>query len=146
MTRADLARVAALAAELGYPALAEDFAARFARLAADPAREGLLVAESPADAPGAAPRVLGWIHVQRRETFESEAHAEICGLIVDPAARRSGAGRALVAAAEAWALERGLARVRVRSNVVRAESHAFYPALGYARAKTQHVYEKRLGG
>jgi hypothetical protein len=33
----------------------------------------------------------------------------------------------------------------VRSNALRQEAHAFYPALGYALAKTQRVYRKALG-
>ncbi len=32
----------------------------------------------------------------------------------------------------------------VRSNAARELSHPFYEALGYARAKTQHVYVKSL--
>ena len=32
----------------------------------------------------------------------------------------------------------------VRSDIVRAESHPFYQRVGYERAKTQHVYRKRL--
>jgi len=32
----------------------------------------------------------------------------------------------------------------VRSNLVRAEAHHFYPALGYEPAKSQRVYAKML--
>jgi GNAT superfamily N-acetyltransferase len=63
---------------------------------------------------------------------------------VDACARRSGAGRALVAAIERWAASRGVAQVSVRSNVVRVESHPFYERLGYTRVKTQHSYRKNL--
>jgi predicted N-acetyltransferase YhbS len=58
--------------------------------------------------------------------------------------RRRALGGALVRAAEQWARECGAERVMVRSNAVRAESHAFYPALGFALVKTQHVYRKTL--
>ena len=34
--------------------------------------------------------------------------------------------------------------VFLRSNVARPEAHAFYPALGFERSKTQHVYRKAL--
>lgn len=61
---------------------------------------------------------------------------------MDGAHRGRGASRALVAEIEAWARARDLRTVKVRSNVTRAESHPFYQRLGYARAKTQHVYLK----
>src|SRR3974390_2969760 len=48
-------------------------------------------------------------------------------------------GRRLAAAAEQWCRGQALRDVRVRSNVLRVEAHAFYPALGYRLAKSQHV-------
>jgi hypothetical protein len=48
----------------------------------------------------------------------------------------------LVAQAEAWASNISAEAVVVRSNTARGESHAFYPSLGYLRAKTQAVYRK----
>jgi len=92
------------------------------------------VAESPAG------EVIGWIQAEERHILEAGAWCEIVGLVVDGAHRGRGAGRALVAEIEAWARARGLRTVKVRSNVTRAESHPFYQRLGYARAKTQHVY------
>ncbi len=50
----------------------------------------------------------------------------------------------LVVEAERWATTLDASAVVVRSNVAREESHHFYPALGYARTKTQHVYMKHL--
>ena len=32
----------------------------------------------------------------------------------------------------------------LRSSVDRTEAHMFYPALGFERSKTQHVYRKSL--
>jgi GNAT superfamily N-acetyltransferase len=63
-----------------------------------------------------------------------------------PDRRRGGLGRALVGVAEAWTHARGIPSLTVRSNAARAESHPFYEALGYARAKTQHVYSKLVAG
>ena len=76
--------------------------------------------------------------------LEMGERVEIVGLVVDSVARRSGVGRALVAAAEHWARSRGIDEVFVRSNVVRPESHPFYERIGYLLSKTQHVYRKRL--
>jgi GNAT superfamily N-acetyltransferase len=98
------------------------------------------VAESPGG------DVIGWIHAEERQILESPVWCEIMGLVVDAGHRERGAGRALVEAVEAWARERGLRTVKVRSNVTREESHPFYLRLGYARSKTQHVYLKSARG
>ncbi len=135
-TLADAPRLDALVVQLGYPSRPEALRERVARLAAQP-DQLLLVAEWD----GA---VVGWMHAAEQELFESGKRCEILGLVVDREHRRGGVGRALVAAAEAWARARGLPEVSVRSNVVREESHPFYARLGYARAKTQHVYRKPL--
>ncbi len=134
MAAADLPRVAELSLQLGYPVALAELHRRFERLARSPS-DALFVAGEP---------VGGWIHLEHRESLESGESVEITGLVVDAARRREGLGRALVARAEQWALQRGVSRLRVRSNVTRQESHHFYPALGFARAKTQHVYERLI--
>jgi GNAT superfamily N-acetyltransferase len=131
----DAPRLAELSTQLGYPASAEDIAGRLSRLLPRP-EHFLRVAESPAG------EAIGWIHAEERQILESGAWCEIMGLVVDAAQRGHGAGRALVSEVEAWARDRGLRSVKVRSNVAREESHPFYLRLGYARSKTQHVYLK----
>ena len=128
--------MAALSEQLGYPVALAALRTRFLRLAG---RDGdrLFVAEHGG-------RVVGWLHVSAHDSLEADPCAVIAGLVVDAGARRLGVGRDLVAAAEAFARDRGLGRVRVRSNVQRSEAHAFYPALGYGLEKTQHAYGKRL--
>jgi GNAT superfamily N-acetyltransferase len=133
----DAPRLAALSTELGYPASAGDIANRLLRLL-ERGDQCLRVAESPAG------EVIGWIQAEERHILEAGSWCEIVGLVVDGAHRGRGTGRALVAESEAWARSRGLRTVKVRSNVARAESHPFYQRLGYARAKTQHVYLKPL--
>lgn len=134
MSAADLPRVAELSAQLGYPVTAEALQKRFDALRFSKTNV-LFVAGDP---------VGGWIQVEERQSLESGENAEIIGLVVDSQRRREGLGRALVARAEQWARERGLPKLRVRSNVTREESHRFYPALGFSKSKTQHVYEKPL--
>ncbi|HXH05932.1 MAG TPA: GNAT family N-acetyltransferase, partial [Vicinamibacterales bacterium] len=53
-------------------------------------------------------------------------------------------GAALVRAVERWAAARGLPRLRLRSNVVRAAAHRFYLRQGFGIVKTQHAFEKSL--
>jgi GNAT superfamily N-acetyltransferase len=50
-----------------------------------------------------------------------------------------------MAAAEAWARERGYARLTLRSNTIRTEAHRFYQDLGYTIVKSQHKFQKPLG-
>jgi len=94
-----------------------------------------------ADAHG---QVVGWLQAHAAHIVESGLRAEITGLVVSAEQRRRGVGSALVAEAERWATGIFAEAVVVRSNVQRAESHAFYPALGFTAAKTQHVYRKPL--
>ena len=58
--------------------------------------------------------------------------------------RGHGAGRALIEAAVAWARERGVKTLRVRSRAQREGAHAFYEALGFERVKTQVVFRRAL--
>lgn len=134
---ADATAIARLAGELGYPCELQSIEQRLGWLHAQPGH-WVGVAELP-------PRQLvGWVHVARCMTLETGEFAEILGLVVDGSARRQGIGRALVVAAEQWGREAGLARLTVRSNSARHESHPFYLALGYSRPKSQHVYQKPL--
>jgi GNAT superfamily N-acetyltransferase len=86
----------------------------------------------------------GWLHVAEIRTLESEPYAEIVGLVVDASRRSSGIGAFLVQAAIAWAAERGLDEIRVRSNVVRQRAHRFYERLGFDVIKTQKVFRRAV--
>jgi GNAT superfamily N-acetyltransferase len=141
MQAADAARAAALAAELGYAGASADLIA--ARLAAVAGRADHAVWVS-ADADAGDGDLLGLIHAQHMDRIISDPYVEILHLVVAARARRGGVGRTLVARVLVWAGERGLDRVRVRSNIVRPEAHDFYLALGFARHKTQHVYTATL--
>lgn len=134
--REDAEPLARLAAQLGYSTEPGAVAARLPRLIT--AREQLvLVAETDG-------LVCGWLQAHSTEVLESGFRVEIMGLVVDERHRRKGIGMRLVKAAEKWAAKLGAPSVVVRSNVTRVESHAFYPALGYAKTKTQAVYRKAL--
>src|SRR5262245_28584316 len=137
MTKQDARAAAELSGQLGYPSTVAQLEGRFDSVSGDP-ESALFVAE---DDEG---RVVGWLHVCGRSLLETDRFAEIAGLVVDAAARRKGAGRVLVSAAESWAASRGYVTMRVRSNVKRVEARAFYEAAGYAIVKSQNVYEKIL--
>jgi GNAT superfamily N-acetyltransferase len=137
MQASDVQAVAGLCGQLGYPATAEQIAARWSLLASD-SGNAVFVAVS-------GDRIVGWLHVAHRPLIEYDACAEICGLVVDDRERGAGVGGALVAAAEEWAIGAGLMTIRVRSRVERDRAHTFYERHGYTRLKTQYVFEKPLG-
>jgi GNAT superfamily N-acetyltransferase len=136
-TGEDADAIAGLAVELGYAVHASVMRGRLRAVRAS-AADLLVVA---VDASG---RVAGWLQAHAALVIESGFRVEITGLIVSPAFRLRGVGRALVARAEDWAGTVSAEAVVVRSNAKRLESHSFYPALGYTCTKTQMVYRKAL--
>jgi GNAT superfamily N-acetyltransferase len=134
----DVPRLSELSRQLGYPVSEAELGRRLTHLLSRP-DHSVVLAETTSD------QVVGWIHAGEQWVLESEPACEILGLVVDQNCRGHGIGRTLVAAVESWAGTRGLAAIKVRSNVVRAESHPFYERLGYTRVKSQHVYRKSLG-
>jgi len=134
-TTEDAATIAQLSGQLGYPVEARVMHERLARfLQRD--EHAVFVAETT--------EVVGWIHCAEHELLEVANHCEIWGLVVADGQRGLGIGRQLIDAVEQWTLDRGLAEISVRSNVIRPESHPFYDRLGFSRYKTQHAYRKRL--
>jgi len=133
----DVAAVADLTSQLGYPASESEIKRRFDFIK-DRWDARLLVAQH------AERRVAGWIHVQATYLLEADPRAEIWGLVVSEAVRGRGAGRALVEAAEDWAGRLGLDVMAVRSNVVRERARGFYEHLGYHVTKTQNAFRKSL--
>lgn len=130
--------LAPLTTQLGYPVEEVEQAERLGRvLGRDD--EAVLVAVDTADA------VIGWIHVQVRQPLTSPPHAQIAGMVVDEAHRSDGIGATLLAAAEAWAAERGLGSVQVYSRVERERAHRFYERHGYELVKSSRVLRHRIG-
>ncbi len=132
----DAAAAAALSAELGYPVSPEAMRARIEDL--------LPLSDHAIYVACADANVLGWIDIAIARHLASDARVEIGGLVVAEEARGRGIGRLLVAEAEKWATERGLASVLVRSQIKRDDAHRFYLREGYARTKTSAVFTKDL--
>jgi GNAT superfamily N-acetyltransferase len=133
----DIADLARLAGELGYPSTQEEVRKRFANISAA-GHQATFVAVNNGDA------VVGWIHLSEARSIETEPRAEITGLVVDANFRGGGAGRLLVERGEDWAQRRGLTIIGVRSNIIREHTHVFYERLGYAVTKTQKVFRKTI--
>ncbi len=137
MTAADASQVADLTTQLGYPTTPEEAADRLGPISERPGDHAVLIADEDG-------RAIGWVHVELLPSLASGLQANIGGLVVDERHRSDGIGAELLAAAEAWAVERGARRMSVRSRVARERAHRFYEREGYALIKTSHVFEKRI--
>ena len=129
--------VAAVCGQLGYRAKDQAVRRRFAAIERD-ADHAVVVACGPAR------QVVGWVHVHGKRLLELEPHVEIGGLTVNAEHRGRGVGRALMGAAERWALGQGYATVLLRSRADREETHRFYEGVGYTRVSSQLKFHKRL--
>jgi GNAT superfamily N-acetyltransferase len=132
----DIARLASLAGELGYPTSAAEMKVRFRRVK-PAALNAMFVAESEGE-------VIGWTHVSISFLLEVPLRAEINGLIVSESSRSLGTGARLLEAAEDWARTKKCEGMSVRSNVIRDRAHAFYERNGYEHYKTQKAFRKPL--
>ena len=137
MRPADAADVARLAGQLGYPTDVAAISERMGRLDGEPERVALLVAE----ADGA---VVGWAHVELRDTLVADHAAQLMALVVADGHRNRGVGKGLLDAAEDWAAARGCRALLVATRVTREDAHRFYRREGYGLDKTSHIFEKPL--
>ena len=133
----DAEPIARLSGQLGYPEQGGRLGKRLSALLGS-SLDAVYVAEVDGS-------VVGWIHVFASVRIESAARAEIGGLVVDEAYRGKGIGERLVREVETWAIQHGLAHIRVRTRATRTEAHGFYAREGFERTKLQHVLDKEIG-
>lgn len=133
----DAAALARLATQLGYQSTPEQVATRLKAVLRDP-NAAVFVAERVSGG------IVGFIHLMDQHLIEYDQRMEVAGLAVDEECRGLGVGRALMARAEDWAIERGCRYANVRSKISRAAAHAFYEGLGYEHYKSQKAFRKEL--
>ncbi len=133
----DAEAAASLSGELGYPVEPHEMARRIRNLATL-GNHAVYVACRPDGT------VTGWIDVGITQHLQAEPYAEIGGLVVAESVRSVGVGRQLVARAEQWARDHGIATMRVRSQIARERAHRFYLREGYTQTKISAVFTKRL--
>lgn len=129
----DIARIVALASQLGYDVDETHVRDTLRQRSGDFA---VFVA--------VAGDVVGWIGVRALQTVTRGRTGEVEGIVVDERRRSRGAGKLLLENAERWARERGCSSLRVHTNVVRDRAHAFYRRERYQLVKSQHLFEKGL--
>lgn len=95
-------------------------------LAASGDERAVFVAE---DRPG---EIAGFVSVERSTHWSGEVQAHVGELVVAEAHEGRGVGRALMAAAEGWARERGHRILVLETGAANAGARAFYARLGYA--------------
>lgn len=132
----DAKQIAYLCEQLGYPVAVQHLQQRLANLLPQ-SDHALFVAERPGEP------LLGWVHIYRCLLIHTDPEAQIGGLVVDAAVRRSGAGHRLMQAAEQWAREQGCCAIYLRSSVTRKDAHQFYQKMGYETV-TSSVFLKLL--
>jgi ribosomal protein S18 acetylase RimI-like enzyme len=93
--------------------------------AADSAGHALAVAVDDAD------DVAGFVTLSTRTHFTGDVDAYVGELVVAPAHRREGVGRALIATAETWARSHGFRTLTLDTGGANQAARALYDATGF---------------
>jgi aminoglycoside 6'-N-acetyltransferase I len=120
-----------------------EHAAEIATFFAGEAREPLAVLVAEDDAGD----LLGFAELSIRtiaEGCETDHVAYLEGWYVVPAARRHGVGKALVAAAEAWARAQGCTELASDTELDNVASAAAHAALGFVEVNRVRCFRKAL--
>ena len=121
----DAAAIAVCLAALGYGTSTTLVAEKLSALMGG-SSDTVLVAEDPTTG------IVGVVSVHLVPLFHAAGNlARLTALAVAAGRQRKGVGRALVAAAEAFAWKHDCRRVEVTSGDHREDAHRFYRALGY---------------
>jgi ribosomal protein S18 acetylase RimI-like enzyme len=122
----DAPDLAALMCELGYETTSDEMEARFKSILAN-ASYSTFVAKTGKELCG----MIGTLTHMSHE--HNDLSGKIVALVVSKKQRRSGVGRALIAAAEKDFARRNVTRLTLTTRFERNEAHRFYEALGYSR-------------
>jgi GNAT superfamily N-acetyltransferase len=137
----DVREMARLFGQLGYDIPVDTLARRLEGF--HQAGDTALVAEDDAT-PG---RLLGTATLHVTPVLHRAGPVgRVSALVVDADVRGRGVGRAMMAAAEHWAAERGCILMEVTSNQRRVDAHRFYEGLGYERTSFRFARAPRRAG
>jgi ribosomal protein S18 acetylase RimI-like enzyme len=122
----DAPELAALMCELGYETTRDEMKSRLKSILPN-ARYSTFVAKIRKELCG----MIGTLTHMSHE--HNDLSGKIVALVVSKNQRRSGVGRALIAAAEKDFVRRDVTRVTLTTRFGRDEAHRFYEELGYSR-------------
>ena len=122
----DAPELAALMCELGYETASDEMSVRLKSILRD-AHYRTFVAKIGKELCG----MIGTLTHMSHE--HNDLSGKIIALVVSKKQRRSGIGRALIAAAERDFAKRNVTRLTLTTRFERDEAHRFYEALGYPR-------------
>ena len=132
----DAETIALLSASLGYFASEDEIRSRIEQLAKDNERTALAAVLQG--------EVVGWVEAGVERHLQSASVVVIGGLVVRNDMRGRRIGQQLCRTVEEWAVQIGIATVRVRSQLKRVDAHRFYLRDGYTQVKVSAVLEKHL--
>lgn len=132
-TDTDVADVTALVRLLGHQVDEPAMRTRLERLTPEAGHRTWLVRDDDGRAVAVAGAQLTWAYASDEPT------AQLLLLVVDPSARRSGTGSALIGTFEAWAVEQGARRLSAVSAAATDSAHRFYQKRGYHDAGVRYT-------
>ena len=86
--------------------------------------------------------VIGFIHAEDYRCIFTETMKNILGFAVVQGRQHCGTGAKLLDAVEKWAIETGVAGIRLNSSCDRVHAHKFYRAKGFNKEKQQIRFVK----
>ena len=128
-TPKDATQISNLLTDLNYPQIASHFQKRFFYYLNTPNYYVLVAQEGDI--------ILGLVSFVLTQLFVTDAkRCQIEALVVNPAHRKKGVGRALMSEAEKNAFQMGATVIELTSSMYREKdtgAHSFYKSIGYAR-------------
>jgi len=132
---ADADWIAGLLSDEGYPAGGSDIVRRLERFAET---------ESPVRVAELDGVPLGFVAVHLVPRFEQDDRlARVIAMVVDPAVRSRGVGRALLAEVDRLAEEAGVAFVEVTAGHHRQDARRLFEAAGFDASLTTYLRKRR---
>jgi len=89
-------------------------------------------------------QVVGFIQAEKYNLLYGGNGWNVIAMAVTKEAQRNGVGKALLLSLENYAKEMGYTFVRLNSNILRTDAHAFYKHLGYRCDKSQKRFIKEF--
>jgi GNAT superfamily N-acetyltransferase len=88
--------------------------------------------------------IVGYAQLSKQVHLGFETYLEIVQLLVAEDKRSKGIGKYLVEESEKIALEMGIKRIELSSQIKRSRAHVFYENNGYELQKVSKFYKKDL--